>query len=173
MGKKKRSAGTPGLTRLVEAGVAHTVRAYEHGEAVSSAVGYGAEAAQALGVEPDRVFKTLMVAAGRRHVLCVVPVSRQLDLKATAQALGEKVAAMAAPDVAERVSGSVVGGISPLGGRTSLPVVIDESATSYPTILVSAGKRGLDVELSPADLLRITDGTTAPIARSRPSTAGD
>ena len=165
MGKKKRSAGTPGLTRLVEAGVAHTVRAYEHGEAVSSAVGYGAEAAQALGVEPDRVFKTLMVAAGRRHVLCVVPVSRQLDLKATAHALGEKQAAMAAPDVAERISGSVVGGISPLGGRTSLPVMVDESATSYPTILVSAGKRGLDVELSPADLLRVTDGTTAPIAR--------
>ncbi len=154
-----------GLTRLVEADVEHTVRTYEHGDAVSSAVGYGAEAALALGVEPERVFKTLMVEAGRRYVLCVVPVSGQLDLKAAAQVLGEKQVAMAPPEVAERVSGSVVGGISPLGGRTPLPVVLDESATSYDTILVSAGKRGVDVELSPGELLRVTNGTTASIAR--------
>ena len=161
----RSSAATPGLARLVDAGIAHTVRAYDHDEAASASVGYGVEAAIALGVKPERVFKTLMVAVGRRHVLGVVPVTRQLDLKAMAQALGEKQVVMAAPDVAERVSGSVVGGISPLGGRTPLDVVLDESATAYETILVSAGKRGLDVELAPGDLVTLTSGRTAPIAR--------
>ena len=167
MAKKKprASAATPGLARLVEAGIEHTVRGYDHDEAASGTVGYGLEAANALGVDPERVFKTLMVVAGRRHVLGVVPVSGQLDLKAMAAAIGEKQVVMAAPDVAERVSGSVVGGISPLGGRTPLEVVLDESATAYDTILVSAGKRGVDVELTPADLLGVTGGRTASIAR--------
>jgi Cys-tRNA(Pro)/Cys-tRNA(Cys) deacylase len=163
--KAHTSAATPGLARLIEAGVDHTVRAYDHDDAASGSVGYGLEAAQALGVEPERVFKTLMVMAGRRQVLGVVPVSGQLDLKAMAAALGEKQVAMAPPEVAERVSGSVVGGISPLGGRTPLEVVLDQSATAYDTILVSAGKRGVDVELAPDDLLAVTGGRTAPIAR--------
>jgi Cys-tRNA(Pro)/Cys-tRNA(Cys) deacylase len=163
--KTRTGAGTPGLTRLAEAGVPHTVRAYEHDENASRDVGYGLEAAQALGVTPERVFKTLMVTAGGRQVLGVVPVTGQLDLKAMAKAVGEKQVTMAPVDVAERVSGSVVGGISPLGGRTPLEVVLDESATAYGTILVSAGKRGTDVELTPADLLAVTGGMTAPIAR--------
>ncbi len=158
-------AGTPGLVRLVEAGIEHVVRSFDHDAATSDSVGYGIEAAEALGLEPDRVFKTLMVFTGRRHVLGVVPVSRQLDLKALARALGEKQAAMTAPDVAERLAGSVVGGISPLGGRTPLEVVLDESALSYDTIAVSAGRRGVDVELAPMDLLRLTNGTAAPITR--------
>ena len=163
--KSRTTAATPGLARLVDAGVPHTIRAYEHDESASGELGYGREAARALGVEPERVFKTLMVEAGRRHVLGVVPVSGQLDLKAMARAVGEKQVAMASPEVAERVSGSVVGGISPLGGRTPLEVVLDESATAYPSILVSAGKRDVDVELAPADLLAVTGGVTAYIAR--------
>lgn len=159
------AAATPGLARLVDAGIAHNVRYYDHDEDASRAIGYGLEAAQALGVDPARVFKTLMVVAGKRHVLGVVPVTGQLDLKAIAQAVGEKQVVMAPVDVAERISGSVVGGISPLGGRTVMTVVLDESATAYETILVSAGKRGLDVELAPADLLWMTGGTTAAIAR--------
>ncbi len=161
----RAASGTPGLARLVDAAIEHTVRSYDHHEASSASIGYGHEAAKALGVDPDRVFKTLMVVAGRRYVLGVVPVSRQLDLKAMATAVGEKHVTMAAPEVAERVTGSVVGGISPLGGRTPLDVVLDESATAYDTILVSAGKRGMDVELATNDLLAVTGGRTAPIAR--------
>ena len=118
MSRKKQpghSRGTPALGRLVESGVEHIVHSYDHDEVTSSAMGYGVEAARAMGISPDRVFKTLMVLAGRKHVLGVVPVSRQLDLKAMASALGAKQVVLARPDVAERVSGSVVGGISPLG----------------------------------------------------------
>ncbi len=168
MSRKKQpghSRGTPALGRLVESGVEHIVRSYDHDEATSAAMGYGVEAARSLGISPDRVFKTVMVVAGRRHVLGVVPVSRQLDLKAMATVLGAKQVVLARPDVAERVSGSVVGGISPLGGRTTLDVVLDETAMSYGTILVSAGKRGVDVELSASDLLRVTGGQAAAIAR--------
>ncbi len=168
MSRKKQvrqTGGTPALQRLAESGVEHNVRSYDHDEAASSAVGYGVEAAQALGISPDRVFKTLMVVAGRRHVLGVVPVSCQLDLKMMATALKEKQVALASAEEAERVSGSVVGGISPLGGRTTLDVVLDETAMAYDTILVSAGKRGVDVELAARDLLRITGGQTAAIAR--------
>ncbi len=159
------TAATPGVARLVKAGVEHVIHRYAHDETISLVLGYGVEAARALGVEPDRVFKTLLVVAGRRHVLIVIPVSRQLDLKAVARSLGEKQVMMAPAAVAERVSGSVLGGISPLGGRTRPDVLLDETAASYDTILVSAGKRGLDVELSPADLLRVTNGRMAAIAR--------
>ncbi len=168
MSRKKQPGhprGTPALGQLVESGIEHTVRSYDHDEVTSAAMGYGVEAARALGISSDRVFKTLMVHDGRKHVLGVVPVSRQLDLKAMAAVLGAKQVVLARPDVAERVSGSVVGGISPLGGRTTLDVVLDETAMSYDTILVSAGKRGIDVELSAGDLLRVTGGRTAAIAR--------
>jgi Cys-tRNA(Pro)/Cys-tRNA(Cys) deacylase len=140
------------------------VHAYDHDEATSSDIGYGLEAAHALGVEPERVFKTLMVETSEGHVLGVVPVTTQLDLKALAKALGEKKVALAGPEVAERISGSVVGGISPLGGRTRLSIVLDESAELFDTIYVSAGKRGLDVELAPGDLLLLTAGVVADIA---------
>jgi Cys-tRNA(Pro)/Cys-tRNA(Cys) deacylase len=152
------------LVALVEARIPHRVHAYDHDELTSSDIGYGLEAAHALGVEPARVFKTLMVESPRGHVLGVVPVTTQLDLKALAKALGEKKVTLAEPEAAERISGSVVGGISPLGGRTRLPVVLDESAEAFGTIYVSAGKRGLDVELAPADLLQVTGGVVADIA---------
>jgi Cys-tRNA(Pro)/Cys-tRNA(Cys) deacylase len=158
------SAGTPALAALVEARIPHEVHAYDHDEATFSDIGYGLEAAHALGVEPERVFKTLMVETSQGHVLGVVPVTTQLDLKALAKALGEKKVALAGPEVAERISGSVVGGISPLGGRTRLSIVLDESAELFDTIYVSAGKRGLDVELAPGDLLLLTAGVVADIA---------
>jgi Cys-tRNA(Pro)/Cys-tRNA(Cys) deacylase len=150
---------------LVAAGISHRVHAYAHDEATSADIGYGLEAALELGVDPERVFKTLMVETTRGNVLGVVPVTTQLDLKATAAALGEKKVALAGVDVAERISGSVVGGISPLGGRTRLPVVLDDSAELWDTIYVSGGKRGLDVELDPQDLVRLTAATVADIAR--------
>lgn len=169
MARKRERApqgGTPGIAALVAAGIAHRVHAYQHDEATSAEVGYGLEAARALGVDPERVFKTLMIETTKGHVLGVVPVTTQLDLKGTAAALGEKKVSLASVDVAERISGSVVGGISPLGGRTRLPVVLDDSAELWDTIYVSAGKRGLDVELDPQDLVTLTAATVADIARS-------
>ena len=160
-----RDGGTPALDALVAAGIAHEVRPYDHDAAASAELGYGEEAARALGADPARVFKTLVAEAGDGHVLAVVPVAARLDLKALARAAGAKRAALAERADAERLSGSVIGGISPLGGRTRLPVILDESALVHDAILVSAGRRGLDVELAPGDLLRVTDGRPAPIAR--------
>jgi len=113
------------------------------------------------------VFKTLVAVVDGALTVAVVPVAAQLDLKALAAAAGGKQAAMAEPAQAERATGYVVGGISPLGQRRRLPTVIDESASGFPTVLVSAGRRGLDVELAPADLLLLTGGTSAGIARYR------
>ncbi|MBE7324024.1 Cys-tRNA(Pro) deacylase [Nocardioides sp. Y6] len=169
MAKKQartQGSGTPAIEVLTAAGVAHTLRPYTHDP---RAVSYGLEAAEALGVAPARVFKTLVVdtATGGRPALAVgvVPVSRQLDLKAVAAALGAKRAVMADPAVASRSSGYVVGGISPLGQRTPLPTVIDVSARDHATVLVSAGRRGLDVELAPTDLAALLDATWAEISR--------
>lgn len=160
---KHAPTGTPALVALATAGVAHTVRAYEHDPA--STLGYGLEAAQLLGVPPEQVFKTLLTSVDGRLVVAVVPVTGQLDLKALAQAVGGKRAEMAAPAVAERATGYVVGGISPLGQRQAHPTVVDETAWLFDTVLVSAGRRGLDVELSPADLVRLTDAVVADVAR--------
>ena len=163
MAKSRQTApGTPATVALSRAGVAYAERAYDHDPAADS---YGLEAATALGVEPARVFKTLLVDTGSGLAVGVVPVDKQLDLKAIAGALGVKKAAMARPADAERSTGYVVGGISPVGQKRPLPTVLDESATGHATILVSGGRRGLDLELSPADLVRVTDATTAPIAR--------
>lgn len=159
-----KATGTPATTALTRAKVAFTVHTYEHDPAAAS---FGLEAATALGIEPARVFKTLLVEADGRLGVGIVPVDRQLDLKAVAAALGAKKAVMADPAVAERVTGYVVGGISPLGQKRALPTVLDGGATAYPTILVSGGRRGLDVELSPTDLLALTRGTVAPISRER------
>ena len=128
-----------------------------------SAASYGAEAAEALGIDPEKVFKTLMVEVEGRLAVGVMPVSGNLDLKAFAAALGAKKASMADPAVAERRTGYVLGGISPLGQRQTSPTVIDGSALALETMLVSGGKRGLDIEVAPADLLRLTGGITAPI----------
>ncbi len=156
-------AGTPALTALEAAGVPHTAHAYEHDPA--SDVGYGLEAAQVLGVPAEQVFKTLMTAVDGVLTVAVVPVTGMLDLKALAHAAGGKRAAMADEAVAERVTGYVLGGISPLGQRSAHPTVVDESVELFDTVLVSGGRRGLDVELAPVDLVRLTRAVVAPIAR--------
>ena len=160
---KPAHAGTPALVVLETAGVPHTAHAYEHDPA--SDVGYGLEAAQAIGVPPEQVFKTLMTAVDGALTVAVVPVVSMLDLKALAQAVGGKRAVMADKAVAERVTGYVVGGISPLGQRHAHPTVVDETAELFDTVFVSGGRRGLDVELSPVDLVRLTDAVVAHIAR--------
>lgn len=139
-----------------------TIRAYDHDPA---AVSYGLEAAQALDVDPARVLKTLLVDTDAGLAVGIVPVDRQLDLKAVAAALGQKKAVMADPAVAERTTGYVVGGISPLGQKKFLPTVLDSTAADFETVLVSGGKRGLDLELAPQDLIALTRATLAPIAR--------
>ncbi|HET9655587.1 MAG TPA: Cys-tRNA(Pro) deacylase [Kineosporiaceae bacterium] len=151
---------------LAGQGIAHTLRAYDHDpRAHDRGLAYGLEAAQALGIEPQRVFKTLVADVDGALTVAVVPVDAQLDLKALAGAAGGKRAAMADPAAAERATGYVVGGISPLGQRRRLATVVDASALDFPTVLVSAGRRGLDVELAPADLVRLTGARTAGIAR--------
>ncbi|MFH8371356.1 Cys-tRNA(Pro) deacylase [Streptomyces sp. NPDC018031] len=160
--KKQSSGGTPATVALAAAGTAFTLHSYDHDPAVPS---YGAEAAEALGVDPGRVFKTLVAAVDEELTVAVVPVSATLDLKALAAAVGGKRAAMADPAAAERTTGYVRGGISPLGQRKRLRTAVDASALDHPAICVSAGRRGLEVELSPADLVALTGAVTAPIAR--------
>ncbi|GAA1260069.1 Cys-tRNA(Pro) deacylase [Oryzihumus leptocrescens] len=163
MGKAKHgSTGTPATVALTRAGVAFEARSYEHDPTAPS---YGLEAAEALGVPPERVFKTLLVQGESGLAVGIVPVDRQLDLKAVAAALGTKKVAMADPADAERSTGYVVGGISPIGQRRALPTVLDDSALAHATVLVSGGRRGLDLELAPADLVAVTGATTAAIAR--------
>lgn len=154
------SQGTPATAALAAAGVPFVLHPYAHDPAASS---YGLEAAEVLGIDPDRVFKTLMVEVEGKLAVAIVPVSGNLDLKAAAAALRSKKAAMADPKAAERRTGYVLGGISPLGQRQPSPTVLDESALAFDTILVSGGRRGLDIELAPADLLRLTNGVTGPI----------
>ena len=161
--KKQQSGGTPATAALTSAGVTYTVHAYDHDPAHPS---YGEEAAEAMGVSPDRVFKTLVADVDGALTVAVVPVAGQLDLKALAAAVGGKRAAMADPALAERTTGYVRGGISPLGQRKRLPTVLDASASDHDTICVSAGRRGLEVELSPDDLTRLTNATLAPIGRA-------
>lgn len=156
------SAGTPATVALTRAGIPFTARAYDHDP---RAAAYGLEAAEKLGVDPERVFKTLLATVDGALAVGIVPVDRQLDLKALAAALGGKRAEMADPAVAERKTGYVVGGISPIGQKTPLPTVLDESAILCETVLVSGGRRGLDLELAPDDLIAATNGRYAPIAR--------
>ena len=161
MSKKTKPAGTPALVVLDAAGVEYGVLEYEHD--ARSEVGFGLESAAKLGVEAQRVFKTLMAEADGRRVCAVVPASGQLDLKALAAALGAKRAEMAEPGVAERATRYVVGGISPLGHKTPHATIIDDSALQFATIIVSGGRRGLSVELAPSALIRLTNGAVAPI----------
>ena len=158
----KRAGGTPATVALTRAGIDFTLHPYEHDPRAES---YGIEAAAALGVEPNRVFKTLMASLDGKLVVGVVPVTEHLDLKALARALGGSKARMAEVTVAERATGYVVGGISPVGQKRAHPTVVDESAAAYDSIFVSGGRRGLDIELSPADLVAVTSGALAPIAR--------
>ena len=157
--------GTAATELLTRQRIAHTVHSYEHDPRHGS---YGAEAGAALGVEPGRVFKTLIADVDGGLTVGVVPVTSQLDLKALAAAVGGKKAAMADVTAAERATGYVAGGISPLGQRRRLPVVIDSSALEYPTVFCSAGRRGLEIELAPGDLVRAANATVARISRSQP-----
>lgn len=142
--------------------IPHTVHPYHH---AGAAAGYGPEAAAALGVPPEQVFKTLVASVDGQLTVAVVPVAGQLSLKALADAAGGKKAEMAKPDEAARVTGYVVGGISPIAQRRRLPVVVDATALDWPTVYCSAGQRGLQVQLAPADLVRATGAVVAPIAR--------
>jgi Cys-tRNA(Pro)/Cys-tRNA(Cys) deacylase len=164
-GKKAARGSTAALRLLVERGVAHTVHAYDHDPSTPS---YGLEAAAALGVAPERVFKTLLADVDAALVVGIVPVSCQLDLKALAAAVGGKRATMADPRRAELATGYVLGGISPVAQKRRLRTVLDESAQGRPTIFVSAGKRGLEIELSPADLVVVTGATVVEIASCAP-----
>jgi Cys-tRNA(Pro)/Cys-tRNA(Cys) deacylase len=152
--------GTPATALLAREKVEHRLHSHSHrgGQA------YGPEAAEELGLEPGRVFKTLVAEVDGALTVGVVPVTATLDLKALAAAVGGKRARMADVAAAERVTGYVAGGISPLGQRKRLPTVVDVSAQEHATLYCSAGRRGLEVELAPSDLARLTGATFAPIA---------
>ncbi|MEL7974272.1 Cys-tRNA(Pro) deacylase [Isoptericola sp. F-RaC21] len=162
--KPHASHGTPAIVALDRAGIAYGLHTYEHDPA--SELSYGMEAAEALGADPAQVFKTLLADVDGRLVVGIVPVDGSLDLKALARAVGGKRAAMADPAAAQRATGYVVGGISPVGQKQRHATVLDASATGFDVVYVSGGRRGLDVSLAPDDLLRLTGGTTGPIARS-------
>ena len=176
MAKKARPAGgTPATVALTAAGIAFEVRSYEHDSMVTDRSlrrapsarheGYGEEAAEALGVDPARVFKTLLASLDGKLVVGIVPVTGQLDLKALARALGGSKAVMAEVAAAERATGYVAGGISPVGQKRTHPTVLDASALEHDTILVSGGRRGFDLELAPTDLVAVTGAVTAAIGR--------
>jgi Cys-tRNA(Pro)/Cys-tRNA(Cys) deacylase len=159
---KQGGQGTPATVALGKAGISFSTHAYEHDPAAKS---FGLEAAEALGLEPQQVFKTLLVEVDGKLSVGVVPVDKQLDLKAVAAALNGKKAVMADPAAAERSTGYVVGGISPIGQKRPLPTVVDSSAAEYELVYVSGGRRGLDLSLSPIDLIKVTSARTAAIAR--------
>jgi len=153
--------GTPAIVALDNAGVRYQVVEFE---ADSTKRGFGQAAAEALGVEEERVFKTLIATVdGDRHVVAIVPVSGQLSLKELAAAVHGKRAEMCPPDKAERLTGYVVGGISPFGQKRALPVVIDETCVLFDSIFVSGGRRGLDIEIAADDLVAVLDAVIAPI----------
>ena len=164
------SAGaTPAIEIVRRAGVDHRIHEYEpperHGRERETRPSYGVEAAEVLGVPPDRMFKTLVASVDDGLVMAVVPVDRELDLKRLAAAVGGRKAAIADPAAAERATGMVVGGISPLGSRRPLRVVADTSMLAHSTVFVSAGRRGLQLELAPSDLVRLSKALSAPVAR--------
>jgi Cys-tRNA(Pro)/Cys-tRNA(Cys) deacylase len=154
---------TPAIAAVVRAGVTHAVHQIRHDPLVTA---YGHEAAAALGVEPGRVFKTLVNSVDGELVVAVVPVTGELNLKALAAALGAKSALMADRATAERSTGYVTGGISPIAQKRRFPTLVDASAARWATIFVSGGRRGLELELAPEDLVALTDGRLAPIGRS-------
>lgn len=159
---KKRDGGTPATVALVRAGIEFTLHAYDHDPRTTS---YGDEAATELGLDPRRVFKTLMVAVDGHLVVAVVPVSGRLDLKSLARALGGSKATLADVAAAERATGYVAGGISPVGQKRRLTTVVDQSALGQATMYVSAGRRGLDLEIAPGDLVSVTGATIAEVSR--------
>ena len=153
---------TPAINTLKKAKIAYTIHEYQHDPAAPS---YGMEAAEALGVDAAQVFKTLLVKpAGSGLVVAIIPVSTQLNIKACAQTVGAKKATMADPKEAERATGYIVGGISPLGQRRRLTTLVDESAFAHAAVYVSGGRRGLDIALKPQDLVALTQARVAQIA---------
>ena len=155
-------SGTPATVALDSAGIDYTPHAYDHDAANTN---FGQEAADVLGVDAEQVFKTLLADVDGALVVAIVPVSGKLDLKALASAVGGKKASMADPALAQKRTGYIVGGISPIGQKTAHTTVLDETAELFDTIFVSGGRRGFDIELAPADLLAITSGSIAAIAR--------
>jgi Cys-tRNA(Pro)/Cys-tRNA(Cys) deacylase len=155
------ATGTPATALLTRRQIPYTLHPYEHDPRAEA---YGEEAAEALDVPSERIFKTLIASVEGKLVCAVVPVAGRLDLKALAAAVGGKRAELAEPAAAARATGYVVGGISPLGQKSRLRVVIDDSALGFDTVYVSAGKRGLQVQLAPGDLVRAAEATLAPIA---------
>lgn len=154
---------TPAIELLKRERIAHRVHAYDHDP---GSEGYGAEAVEALGLHPAQCFKTLLAAlAPAGLAVAVLPVPERLDLKALAAAAGAKKAELCEPARAERATGYVVGGISPLGQRKTLPTFLDQSALGFEAIYLSAGKRGLEISLSPNDLVRLLGAQTAPLAK--------
>jgi Cys-tRNA(Pro)/Cys-tRNA(Cys) deacylase len=155
------ASGTPATRVAQHARITFTLHEYAH-----AGSDYGIDAAEQLGIDPARVFKTLVArTTDDRHVVGIVPAAAQLDLKALAATLGAKQVAMARPDDAQRLTGYVLGGISPLGQKRRLPTVVDATATQFSTVYVSGGRRGLEIELAPDDLVRLTDATVAAVAR--------
>jgi Cys-tRNA(Pro)/Cys-tRNA(Cys) deacylase len=163
LAKMAGRGGTRATELLTSLGISHSIHRYQHDPRHRS---YGQEASQALGVPPDRVFKTLIADVDGQLAVAVVPVDGSLDLKALAAAVGGKRAVMADPVQAEKSSGYVTGGIAPLGLRKQLPVVVDESVLGHATVFCSAGQRGMQIELSPADLIAAAKAKTAPIAKA-------
>lgn len=165
MGKKKQSASTPATAALDAAGISYVAHSYTHSDSAES---YGAEAATQLGVNGERVFKTLMVSTGSNAsedlAVAVVPVAAMLDLKAVGLALGKKKAQMADKAAAQRRSGYVLGGISPFGQRQLSATVIDSSAQQFETVFISGGRRGFSLEIAPHDAAKATSAIWAPIA---------
>jgi len=162
MPRHPTTAGTPATVVLTEAGVPFTLHTYVHDPSARS---YGDEAAALLGLAPQQMFKTLLVDTGAGLAVGVVPVAGSLDLKAMAAALGVKHVVLADPPVAQRVTGYVLGGISPLGQKRRLPTVIDESAELFDVVYVSGGRRGLSLGLAPVDLVALIEATVADISR--------
>jgi Cys-tRNA(Pro)/Cys-tRNA(Cys) deacylase len=154
--------GTPATALLAKQKIAHTVHVYDHDPRHGA---YGLEASDALGIAPEQVFKTLITEVDGALTVGVVPVASRLDLKALAAAAGGRKAVMADPADAERATGYVVGGISPLGQRKRLPVVIDATALEFGTVFCSGGRRGLEIEIAPGDLVRAVNAVVAPIAQ--------
>ena len=159
----RHPGGTPAVLILERLHVAYQLHEYEHDP--RSRLGFGMESAIKLGIATDRIFKTLLAEVDERLIVAVVPVSSQLDLKALANTTSTKKAVLADSVTAEKVTGYVVGGISPIGQKRRLPTIIDQSATQHQTILVSGGRRGLSIELAPSDLMTTTDARIAAIGR--------
>lgn len=157
----KRSPSTPATRALDATGIAWTGHVYDHDPAATS---FGLEAAEALGTDGERVFKTLLADVDGAIVVAIVPVATRLDLGALARVVGGKRATMADPAVAERRTGYVVGGISPLGQKNRHRAVLDASASGFPTVFVSGGRRGFEIELAPHDLLAATSGILADVS---------